>query len=177
MITAGKALYWGTSEWTAAEIAAAWHIADKHHLHKPVMEQPQYNLLHRERVEKEYARLYADIGLGHDDLEPARLGPAHRQVQRRHPAGLARHGQGLRVAAGAPHGPGQAREGAQARADREGPRLHARADVARVVPQEPARFDRDHRRKPAVAGRENMRALDVVPKLTPDVMAQIDERR
>ena len=62
MVSAGKALYWGTSEWTAAEIAAAWHIADRHHLHKPVMEQPQYNLLHRERVEKEYARLYADIG-------------------------------------------------------------------------------------------------------------------
>jgi len=64
MITAGKALYWGTSEWSAAEIAAAWHIADKHHLHKPVMEQPQYNLLHRDRVEKEYARLYADLGIG-----------------------------------------------------------------------------------------------------------------
>ena len=64
MITAGKALYWGTSEWSAAEIAAAWHIADKHHLHKPVMEQPQYNLLHRDRVEKEYARLYEDLGIG-----------------------------------------------------------------------------------------------------------------
>jgi voltage-dependent potassium channel beta subunit len=64
MITAGKAMYWGTSEWSAAEIAAAWHIADKHHLHKPVMEQPQYNLLHRDRVEKEYARLYADLGIG-----------------------------------------------------------------------------------------------------------------
>ena len=64
MISAGKALYWGTSEWSAAEISAAWHIADKHHLHKPVMEQPQYNLLHRERVEQEYARLYEDIGLG-----------------------------------------------------------------------------------------------------------------
>jgi voltage-dependent potassium channel beta subunit len=64
MITAGKACYWGTSEWTAAEIAAAWHIADRHHLHKPVMEQPQYNLFHRERVEKEYARLYADLGIG-----------------------------------------------------------------------------------------------------------------
>jgi voltage-dependent potassium channel beta subunit len=64
MVTAGKVLYWGTSEWTAAEIAEAWHIADKHHLHKPVMEQPQYNLLHRERVEKEYARLYRDLGLG-----------------------------------------------------------------------------------------------------------------
>lgn len=64
MVSAGKALYWGTSEWSAAEIAEAWHIADRHNLHKPVMEQPQYNLLHRERVEKEYARLYRDLGLG-----------------------------------------------------------------------------------------------------------------
>ena len=59
MIAAGKVLYWGTSEWSAAEIMAAWQIAERHHLHKPVMEQPQYNLLHRERVEQEYARLYA----------------------------------------------------------------------------------------------------------------------
>jgi voltage-dependent potassium channel beta subunit len=64
MIATGKALYWGTSEWTADEIAQAWHIADKHHLHKPAMEQPQYNLLHRDRVEKEYARLYGDLGIG-----------------------------------------------------------------------------------------------------------------
>ena len=64
IIVAGKANYWGTSEWSAAEIAAAWHIADRHHWHKPVTEQPQYNLLHRDRVEREYARLYADLGLG-----------------------------------------------------------------------------------------------------------------
>jgi voltage-dependent potassium channel beta subunit len=64
MVRSGKALYWGTSEWSADEIRAAWTIADRHHLHKPVMEQPQYNLLHRERVEVEYARLYEDIGLG-----------------------------------------------------------------------------------------------------------------
>ncbi len=64
MISQGKALYWGTSEWSADEIRAAWLIADQHHLHKPVMEQPQYNLLTRDRVEKEYARLYEDIGLG-----------------------------------------------------------------------------------------------------------------
>ena len=56
--------YWGTSEWTADEIRAAWEIADRHHLRKPVMEQPQYSLLERRRVEKEYARLYEDIGLG-----------------------------------------------------------------------------------------------------------------
>jgi voltage-dependent potassium channel beta subunit len=64
MITAGKALYWGTSEWAADEIAAAWYIADRYHLHRPVMEQPQYNMLHRERVEKEYARLYRELGIG-----------------------------------------------------------------------------------------------------------------
>jgi voltage-dependent potassium channel beta subunit len=64
MITAGKALYWGTSEWSAAEIASAWHLAERHHLHKPVMEQPQYNMFNRDRIEKEYARLYADLGLG-----------------------------------------------------------------------------------------------------------------
>jgi voltage-dependent potassium channel beta subunit len=64
IIESGKALYWGTSEWSAAEIMAAWQIAERHHLHKPVMEQPQYNLFHRERVETEYARLYRDIGLG-----------------------------------------------------------------------------------------------------------------
>jgi voltage-dependent potassium channel beta subunit len=64
MVSAGKALYWGTSEWSADEIRAAYDIAERHHLHKPVMEQPQYNLLARDRVEKEYARLYTDIGLG-----------------------------------------------------------------------------------------------------------------
>ena len=64
MITQGKALYWGTSEWSADEIRAAYEIADKHHLHKPLMEQPQYNLFWRDRVEKEYKRLYEDIGLG-----------------------------------------------------------------------------------------------------------------
>jgi aryl-alcohol dehydrogenase-like predicted oxidoreductase len=64
MIAAGKALYWGTSEWSATDIMAAWQIAERHHLHKPVMEQPQYNLLHRDRVETEYAPLYRDLGLG-----------------------------------------------------------------------------------------------------------------
>lgn len=64
MISQGKALYWGTSEWSADEIRSAYDIADRHHLHKPLMEQPEYNILHRDRVEKEYKRLYEDIGLG-----------------------------------------------------------------------------------------------------------------
>jgi voltage-dependent potassium channel beta subunit len=74
MITRGKALYWGTSEWSADEIRAAWTIADKHHLHKPVMEQPQYHLFHRKRVEVEYARLYEDCGLGLTTWSPLASG-------------------------------------------------------------------------------------------------------
>lgn len=64
MIQRGYALYWGTSEWSADEIRAACEIAERHHLHKPVVEQPQYNLFHRHRVEVEYKRLYEDQGLG-----------------------------------------------------------------------------------------------------------------
>ena len=74
MITQGKALYWGTSEWSASDIRAAWEIAERHHLHKPLMEQPQYHLLHRKRVEQEYARLYEDIGLGLTTWSPLASG-------------------------------------------------------------------------------------------------------
>ena len=74
IISQGKALYWGTSEWSAADIRAAWEIAERHHLHKPVMEQPQYHLFHRQRVEQEYARLYDDIGLGLTTWSPLASG-------------------------------------------------------------------------------------------------------
>jgi voltage-dependent potassium channel beta subunit len=74
MITAGKALYWGTSEWPAEALREAWDIAERHHLHKPVVEQPQYNLLWRERVEQEYAPLYDGIGLGLTTWSPLASG-------------------------------------------------------------------------------------------------------
>ena len=74
IISAGKANYWGTSEWSAHEIATAWHIADRDHLHKPVTEQPEYNLFHRERVEQEYARLYDELGLGTTTWSPLASG-------------------------------------------------------------------------------------------------------
>lgn len=64
LITQGKVLYWGTSEWSAAQLAEAFAICDQLNLHAPVTEQPQYNLLHRTRVEKEYAPLYNARGLG-----------------------------------------------------------------------------------------------------------------
>ena len=64
LVRQGKVLYWGTSEWPAAAIREAVRVARERHLHAPTMEQPQYNLLHRERVELEYAPLYAESGLG-----------------------------------------------------------------------------------------------------------------
>ncbi len=64
LIRQGKVLYWGTSEWPAALVMEAADIARRHHLHPPTMEQPEYNLLHRRRVELEYAPLYGELGLG-----------------------------------------------------------------------------------------------------------------
>lgn len=70
----GKALYWGTSEWPAADIVAAIEIAERHHLHKPVMEQSQYNMLSRQKVEVEYARLFKDYGIGETCWSPLASG-------------------------------------------------------------------------------------------------------
>ena len=70
----GKALYWGTSEWAAAEIAAAMEIAERHHLHKPVTEQPVYNLFERHRFSREYERVYKDYGYGTTTWSPLASG-------------------------------------------------------------------------------------------------------
>jgi voltage-dependent potassium channel beta subunit len=74
IISRGKALYWGTSEWPAERIAAACAVADRHHLHRPIVEQPQYNLFHRKRVEQEYAPLYREPGLGLTTWSPLASG-------------------------------------------------------------------------------------------------------
>lgn len=74
IISRGKSLYWGTSEWSAQEIRAAWEIAERHHLHKPAVEQPQYNLFWHHVVESDYARLYEDIGLGLTTYSPLSMG-------------------------------------------------------------------------------------------------------
>jgi len=87
MIERGKALYWGTSEWSAAEVMAAWQLAERHHLRKPVVEQPEYNLFHREKVEKEFARLYEDIGIGLTTWSPLASGLLTGKYRNGVPAG------------------------------------------------------------------------------------------
>lgn len=74
IIEQGKAFYWGTSEWSAAEIVQAIEIAERHHLHKPVMEQPVYNLFERHRFSGEYVRFYKDYGYGSTTWSPLASG-------------------------------------------------------------------------------------------------------
>ncbi|MEO8305066.1 MAG: aldo/keto reductase [Betaproteobacteria bacterium] len=173
IISAGKALYWGTSEWTAAEIVAAWQIADRHHLHKPVTEQPQYNLLHRDRVEKEYARLYRDIGLGTTIWSPLASGLLTGKYNDGIPAGTRGTVKGYEFLA-------------ERLTDREKIAVVRRlapiaADLRCTLAQMSLAWCLKNpyvstvitgaSRASQVA--ENMKALDVVPRLTPDVMARI----
>ena len=74
MIATGRAMYWGTSEWPAERIQEAWDIADRRNLHKPQMDQPQYNLFVRDKVETEFAPLYEPLGLGLTTWSPLASG-------------------------------------------------------------------------------------------------------
>ena len=74
IIERGKALYWGTSEWEAADILSAIEVAERHHLHKPVVEQPVYNLFQRHRFAPEYERVYDDCGYGSTTWSPLASG-------------------------------------------------------------------------------------------------------
>ncbi len=74
IVSSGKALYWGTSEWPADKIREAWDIADRRNLRKPQMEQPCYNMINRTKVEKEFAYLYDGIGLGLTTWSPLASG-------------------------------------------------------------------------------------------------------
>jgi len=87
LIHQGKILYWGTSEWTAADIMRAHGLAREYGLTPPQMEQPQYNMLHRDRVEKEYLPLYREIGLGTTTWSPLVSGVLTGKYNKGIPAG------------------------------------------------------------------------------------------
>jgi voltage-dependent potassium channel beta subunit len=74
IIERGKALYWGTSEWSAGDILSAIQIAERHHLHKPIVEQPEYNLFQRHRFGPEYDAIYEDYGYGSTTWSPLASG-------------------------------------------------------------------------------------------------------
>jgi len=174
MITRGKALYWGTSEWSAADIRAAWEIADKHHLHKPVMEQPQYNLFHRKRVEQEYAPLYADIGLGLTTWSPLASGLLTGKYRKGIPEGSRGSLESMSWLA-------ERLTDAQKNAavdQLEGIAAEIGASVGQMAI---AWALKNPNVSTVITGasnvgqlRTNLLAVDVVPRLTPDVVARID---
>jgi voltage-dependent potassium channel beta subunit len=175
MVERGQALYWGTSEWSADEIRAAWLIADKHHLHKPVMEQPQYNLLHRDRVEKEYARLYEDIGLGTTIWSPLASGLLTGKYQNGIPEGSRASLPGYEWLRNSLTDPAKLKK------------VDALLAVAKELDVTLTQLAlawcvKNIHVSTVITGassaaqvRENMSALDVLPLLTDDVMARLNE--
>ncbi|TAL68708.1 MAG: aldo/keto reductase [Burkholderiaceae bacterium] len=175
MIRQGKALYWGTSEWPADDIRAAWDIAERHHLHKPVMEQPQYHLFHRRRVEQDYARLYEDIGLGLTTWSPLASGLLTGKYRDGIPAGSrgAMEGMGFLVKGLTDEAKNSAVVRLGAVAQELGCSL-AQLAIAWAA--------RNPRVSTVITGaskrsqlNDNLGAVAVLPKLTPEVMARIDQ--
>ena len=174
IVTSGRAVYWGTSEWSAEEIAQAWHIADRRNMHKPVTEQPQYNLFHRDRVEREYARLYRDLGIGTTIWSPLASGVLTGKYDK-----------------GIPPDSRGALKGYEWLAERVSDPAKIAA-VRRLVPVAkelgctPAQLAlawcaKNPNVSTVITGasrvaqvHENMKALDVIDKLTPEVMGAID---
>jgi voltage-dependent potassium channel beta subunit len=175
IVASGKAFYWGTSEWSAEQIREAWDIADRRNLHRPQMEQPLYNMLARAKVEKEFARLYDGIGLGLTTFSPLASGLLSGKYKNGIPAGT-------RFAL-----PGY--EWLQKR--------YFHDDIPAIVAKlEPIAAElgctmsqlgiawaaRNPRVSSVITGAsrreqlvENLGALDVIPRLTPEVLARIDE--
>lgn len=178
VINQGKAFYWGTSEWSAQQIMEAYAIARREHLIPPLMEQPHYNMFHRERVEKEYARLYSEIGLGTTIFSPLASGML-----------TGKYNQGI------PEGTRVTLEGYEwLRKQFEGDEAERRiAKVGKMIPIAEelgctmaqlalAWCLKNPNVSTVITGAsraeqvgENMKALDVVEKLTADVMEHIDQ--
>jgi voltage-dependent potassium channel beta subunit len=171
----GKALFWGTSEWAAAEIVAALEIAERHHLQKPVTEQPRYNLFERQRFSKEYQRVYKDYGYGTTTFSPL----AHGLLTGKYSKGIP----------------------ADSRAALKGydwmhDQVTDQGKLAKVQALEPiakelgctlsqlalAWCSKNPYVSTVITGasrveqvHENMKAIQVVPKLTPEILARIDD--
>ena len=174
IIEGGKALYWGTSEWSAGDILTAIQIAERHHLHKPIVEQPVYNLFERERFGPEYDAVYEDYGYGSTTWSPLASGLL-----------TGKYNQGI------PEGS----RGALAKYDWLEEQLTDKERIARVAALEPlaqemgatlAQFSlawclQNPYVSSVITGatrveqvHENMKALDFVESFTPDVTSEIE---
>ncbi len=171
----GKAIYWGTSEWAAAEITAALETAERHHLHKPVTEQPVYNMFKRHRFAAEYIRFYKDYGYGATTWSPLASGLLSGKYAR-----------------GIPKDSRAALKGY----DWLHPHVTDKDKLAKVQALEPVARElgcssaqlgiawclKNPYVSTVITGasrveqvRENMKAIEVVPKLIPEVLEHIDK--
>ena len=175
IIERGKALYWGTSEWEAADILEAIAIAERHHLHKPIVEQPVYNLFEQHRFGPEYEAVYKDKGYGSTTWSPLASGILTGKYKNGIPAG----------SRGAVEGYEWLREELQ-----DSDRLavvSALEPIAADMGATLAQFSlawclQNPYVSSVITGasrveqvRENMKALDFVEKFSDEVMAEIDK--
>lgn len=177
LILRGDVLYWGTSEWSAAAIMEAYSVARQYNLIPPTMEQPQYNLLHRHRVEQEYERLYATIGLGTTVFSPLSTGFLTGKYNDGIPADARASRSGFEWLRACLEGPlGEARLAA----------IREWTRIAKELGTSPARLAlawclKNPNVSTVIMGAsrpeqvvENMQGFEVVSLLTDDVMAQIN---
>jgi voltage-dependent potassium channel beta subunit len=175
IIDRGKAIYWGTSEWSAGEIRAAWLIADKYGWHKPQVEQPQYNLFERGKVESEFSRLYEDIGIGLTTWSPLASG----MLTGKYINGIPKDSRG------ALDGYDWLKNSLtnQERIEKVKKLIPIAKELGCTMAQLAIAWCAKNPNVTTVMTgasrveqvKENMKAVEVLPKLVPDVMTQIDE--
>ena len=177
LVEQGKVLYWGTSEWSAGQIREAHAVAREWRLTPPTMEQPQYNLLCRDRVEREYASLYTDFGLGTTIWSPLASGLLTGKYNNGIPSDSRVNTPGM----------GWLKEMfQQAQSDGRLDKVRALAPIAADLGVSLPALGvawclKNPRVSTVILGasrvsqlKENLRALEVVPKLTDEIMARID---
>ena len=157
IVSSGKALYWGTSEWSADEIRGAIEIAERHHLHKPITEQSQYNLIERTKVEEEYARVYADYGYGNTIWSPLASGILTGKYRDGIPEGSRAALSGYEWLAEQLTAEDAIARVEHLRPDRRAARLLDGPARARVVHAAPDGVDGDHRRQQGQPGGAELR--------------------
>jgi len=177
LVRQGKVLYWGTSEWSAQEITQAHGIAEAHDLTPPTMEQPQYNLFHRQRMEVEYARLFPEYGMGTTIWSPLASGLL-----------TGKHAQGVQEGTRATLKDYEwLKEQLAQRAQEKGDQVQRLHRIAQELELSPAVFAiawclKNSNVSTVILGaskveqlKENLAAVDAQAKFTPEVMKLIDE--
>jgi len=178
LVNQGKALYWGTSEWSGAQIMEAYAIARQEHLTPPQMEQPQYHMFHRDKIEKEYAHLYEEIGLGTTIWSPLASGLLTGKYNQGIPEGTRGTLEGYEWLRN-----NFTDETAIERIEKVGQLIPIADEIGSTMAQLALAWTlKNPDVSTTITGasrveqvEENMKALDFVDKLTPEIMERIEE--